>query len=199
MRAGAVGIRIAPHRPRGNYLRRQRRLRFPRRRARTPAGAFQDGYAGRLRHRRHARWRLRGRRAAALCGAHPVAGAGPRAKPVGRAPWPVRVAGPGDPPQPGTDANAVGRRFAYAVLAAGWLPHAHGQPAAAPVAAPSAARKRAGTGAPASHLRAAGRPHGRRTDVRFGRPAGSAARGAECLPRHRTHRRTPGAALGAPA
>ncbi|KAG1241159.1 hypothetical protein G6F68_016964 [Rhizopus microsporus] len=90
-------------------------------------------------------------------------------------------------------------QFAYAVLAAGWLPHAHGQPAAAPVAAPSAARKRAGTGAPASHLRAAGRPHGRRTDVRFGRPAGSAARGAECLPRHRTHRRTPGAALGAPA
>ena len=63
----------------------------------------------------------------------------------------------------------------------------------------TAARERAGAGAPARHLGTAGRPHGRGTDLRRRRPAGNAARHAQRLSRHRTHRRAVGAALGAPA
>ena len=214
MRAGPTGIRAAPRRAGRDHLRRERRAallvrRRPRprarlalrgrQRARPPAGAFQDRHAGRLRCRGHAGRRLRRRRAAALRRAHPVAGAGARAEPVGRAPRPVRAAGPGHAPQPGTDPDPVGRGRAHAVLAAGRLPHAHGQPTAAALAAPPAARERAGAGAPARHLGTAGRPHGRGTDLRRRRPAGNAARHAQRLSRHRTHRRAVGAALGAPA
>jgi hypothetical protein len=97
------------------------------------------GVAGRLQRAGPAAGACRGGRGAELCRAHAGPGAAARAHAERRARH--RPAGPaaGHAPQPGTGADAARRGQPHAAVAAGQLPHRHGQPAAAPLAdAPAA-------------------------------------------------------------
>jgi hypothetical protein len=147
--------RIAP-----SELLGGRRCSRPRLRRRDPGGArlalrrrarprpavppVRGGQPAGLRCRRPARRAGRLRRAAHLRAADAVGAAGACDHAQARVRVRLRRARPGDPPQPGAHRAAAPRRRPHAVSPARRLRHRHGQSPPAPLAAPSAARPRAG-------------------------------------------------------
>jgi hypothetical protein len=101
--------------------------------------AAAGGIAGRLQRAGPAGGPCRRRGGAELCRAHAGPGAGARAHAERGARQRPAGAAAGHAPQPGTGADPARRDSAHAAVAAGQLPHRHGQPPAAPLAdAPAA-------------------------------------------------------------